>query len=286
MNDTDRPKPLMSRQHTRAQTQSQTQALQHRRGSSSSSAGSPLLSLGLGQGQGQAHDRQETLRGYDRPEPLRGHSPSPLGSPRFGITGAAGRRRSYTGSPASGSPSSATGRPVGGDRVGGGSGEGSASAEGGRVGVLTSADAVGEELRRMNEQFSATLMTMGGRSRRNRDADVDSASEQREEERQQRLRYRELESPRRRTERISEVTEESSGHTGTDSASQSGSIGLRGVGGTGSAEGSGRIEGLGLMLRTTRPGSRTDSITSEEVLGKLELGTGSTEEERRRSMGR
>lgn len=166
------------------------------------------------------------------------------------------------------------------------------------MGVLTSADAVGEELRRMNEQFSATLMTLGGRSRRNRDAgtDADSASasagEQREEERQQTVRYREIESPRRRTTRISEVTEESSGpgSAGGESANQSpsGSIGLRGAGGGGggSNEGSGRIEGLGLMLRTTRPGSRTDSITSEEVLGKLELGSGVSEGERRRSVGR
>lgn len=209
----------------------------------------------------------------------RGHSPSPLGSPRVGLqgAGAAGRRHSSASSPMSASPGASP--SVGGRAVGrmvstpGAEGENSP----GRVGVLTSQDAVDEALAKMQDKFSATLQTLSGRSRKTRDTD-------RYREGDEEARYPDFESPRR-TERISEVTEESSGpgseggsapasfRSQSDSLrgqprSRGGSIGLRGGGST---EGSGRIEALGLVLRTTRPGSRPDSVASEEVIGRLEL---------------
>jgi autophagy-related protein 13 len=67
--------------------------------------------------------------------------------------------------------------------------------------------------------------------------------------------------------RISEVTEETSGSgSGSTSANQD------------SREDAVRAH-MHSLISQPRPGSRTDSITSEEVIGKLEL------DERRQSMG-
>ncbi|KAI0055429.1 hypothetical protein BV25DRAFT_1833163 [Artomyces pyxidatus] len=118
--------------------------------------------------------------------------------------------------------------------------------------MLTSEAAIDDQLRRMNETFSATLEFLGSGRRR---------------ERTQSSPGRDL-----RTDRISEVTEPSTTGSGT-SVGVSRNTSLR--------SDAGRDVRLPELLLRPRPGSRTDSITSEEVLGKLEL-----DDERRRSMGR
>ncbi|KAI0300501.1 hypothetical protein B0F90DRAFT_419248 [Multifurca ochricompacta] len=126
--------------------------------------------------------------------------------------------------------------------------------------LLTSEDAVDDQLRRMNATFVASLEMLGSPRRRER-AHSSPAPGPRDGE------YRQLGSPGPRVERISEITEETSG-----SAS---------VGGSTSAnrEDAARAH-MESLVSQPRPGSRTDSITSEEVIGKLEL------DERRQSMGR
>jgi len=128
--------------------------------------------------------------------------------------------------------------------------------------LLTSEDAVDDQLRRMNATFVASLEMLGSPRRRERtrsspgpgprDGDV-----------------RSLGSPGPRVERISEITEEGSG-----SGSMSGSASAN----QNSREDAARTH-MRSLLSQPRPGSRTSSITSEEVIGKLELS------ERRQSMG-
>ncbi|KAI9512003.1 autophagy-related protein 13-domain-containing protein [Russula earlei] len=124
--------------------------------------------------------------------------------------------------------------------------------------LLTSEDAVDDHLRRMNATFVASLEMLGGPRRRER-AQSSPGPGLRDGE------YRNLGSPGRRVERISEITEEVSGSESA-SANQN------------SRESAARAHMQSLVSRP-RPGSRTDSITSEEVIGKLEL------DERRQSMG-
>jgi len=126
--------------------------------------------------------------------------------------------------------------------------------------LLTSEDAVDDQLRRMNATFVASLEMLGSPRRRERTRSSPGPGPRDGE-------YRGLGSPGLRVERISEITEEASGSTSTSaSANQS------------SREGVARAHIQSLLSRP-RPGSRTDSITSEEVIGKLEL------DEPRQSMG-
>ncbi|KAI0041580.1 hypothetical protein FA95DRAFT_1548537 [Auriscalpium vulgare] len=116
--------------------------------------------------------------------------------------------------------------------------------------MLTSEAAVDDQLRRMNETFLATLEMVGGGRRRERT----------------------FSSPASRAERISEVSEPSATSAASGSRDVSRNSSLR--------SDMGRGRGLRELI-PRRPGSRTDSIASEEVIGKLEL-----DDERRRSMGR
>ena len=130
--------------------------------------------------------------------------------------------------------------------------------------LLTSEDAVDDQLRRMNATFVASLEMLGSPRRRER-ARSSPGPGPRDGE------IRSLGSPGRRVERISEITEEATASASTSvsegaSANQS------------SREGVARAHMQSLLSRP-RPGSRTSSITSEEVIGKLEL------DERRQSMG-
>ncbi|KAI0321425.1 autophagy-related protein 13-domain-containing protein [Amylostereum chailletii] len=131
--------------------------------------------------------------------------------------------------------------------------------------VLTSTSAIDEQLQRMNDDFVATMQMLGGRRRERTQSSPNPslAPRSREHSLGRGIGLRAMESPRMRTERISEVSE--SGTTG----SEGGSGNVSGVGSVRS--GLGLPEGLSLRAR---PGSRTDSITSEEVLGKLELDDG------------
>ncbi|KAA1472595.1 hypothetical protein DENSPDRAFT_838916 [Dentipellis sp. KUC8613] len=157
----------------------------------------------------------------------------------------------------------------------------------GRTGqVLTSQEAIGEELQRMNAAFAATLEMLGGARRRERtqsspspspspgSASGSGARPRPYRESSLSRGMRELDSPRRRAERISEVTEAS-----TESGNASPMRETRGLG-LGAERESGEAIGLGLVLGP-RPGSRADSIASDQVIGKLEL-----DDDRRRSMGR
>jgi autophagy-related protein 13 len=127
--------------------------------------------------------------------------------------------------------------------------------------LLTSEDAVDDQLRRMNATFVASLEMLGSPRRRERTRSSPGPGP----------RNRDLGSPGLRVERISEITEEASGSAST-SVSDSASANQN------SREGVARAHIQSLLSRP-RPGSRTDSITSEEVIGKLEL------DERRQSMG-
>jgi autophagy-related protein 13 len=129
--------------------------------------------------------------------------------------------------------------------------------------LLTSEDAVDDQLRRMNATFVASLELLGSPRRRERTQSSPGPSRRDGE-------YRQLGSPVPRVERISEVTEEVSRST-----SESGSVSAN----QNSREDAARAH-MQSMVSQPRPGSRTDSITSEEVIGKLEL------DERRQSMGR
>ena len=126
--------------------------------------------------------------------------------------------------------------------------------------LLTSEDAVDDQLRRMNATFVASLEMLGSPRRRERTQSSPGPSPRDGE-------FRHFGSPGLRVERISEITEEGSG-----SLSESAS-----------ANQSSREDAMRTHMRNLvsvgRPGSRTDSITSEEVIGKLEL------EERGESMG-
>jgi len=98
---------------------------------------------------------------------------------------------------------------------------------------------------RINEKFTASLRGLGRRRERTHSSPSPAARD----------RFRAHD----RTDRISEVTEESS--TATHPGSATGSIRSE-LGRTTSAQG------------FARPGSRTDSVGSEEVIGKLELDDG------------
>ncbi|KAH9965322.1 autophagy-related protein 13-domain-containing protein [Russula dissimulans] len=124
--------------------------------------------------------------------------------------------------------------------------------------LLTSEDAVDDQLRRMNATFVASLEMLGIPRRRER-AQSSPGPGLRDGE------YRHVGSPGHRVERISEITEEASGSESAN-ATQS------------SRESAARAH-MQSLISQPRPGSRTDSITSEEVIGKLEL------DERRQSVG-
>lgn len=125
--------------------------------------------------------------------------------------------------------------------------------------LLTSEDAVDDQLRRMNATFVASLEMLGSPRRRERTRSSPGPGP----------RDRSLGSPGPRVERISEITEEGSG-----SGSMSGSASAN----QNSREDAARAH-MRSLLSQPRPGSRTSSITSEEVIGKLEL------DDRRQSMG-
>ena len=128
--------------------------------------------------------------------------------------------------------------------------------------LLTSEDAVDDQLRRMNATFVASLEMLGSPRRRERTRSSPGPGPRDGE-------VRSLGSPGPRVERISEITEEGSG-----SGSMSGSASAN----QNSREDAARAH-MRSLLSQPRPGSRTSSITSEEVIGKLEL------DERRPSMG-
>jgi autophagy-related protein 13 len=130
--------------------------------------------------------------------------------------------------------------------------------------LLTSEDAVDDQLRRMNATFVASLELLGSPRRRERARSSPGPGPPDGE-------IRSLGSPGRRVERISETTEEATASTST-SVSESASANQN------SREGVARAHMQSLLSRP-RPGSRTSSIASEEVIGKLEL------DERRESMG-
>lgn len=124
--------------------------------------------------------------------------------------------------------------------------------------LLTSEDAVDDQLRRMNATFVASLEMLGSPRRRERARSSPGPGPRESEPRQ-------LGSPGTRVERISEITEETSASASVSvSASASASTNQN------SREDAARAHMQG-MLSQPRPGSRTDSITSEEVIGKLEL---------------
>lgn len=113
-----------------------------------------------------------------------------------------------------------------------------------------------DQLRRMNATFVASLELLGSPRRRER-ARSSPGPAPRDVE------IRSLGSPGRRVERISEATEEATASTST-SVSESASANQS------SREGVARAHMQSLLSRP-RPGSRTSSIASEEVIGKLEL---------------
>ena len=126
--------------------------------------------------------------------------------------------------------------------------------------LLTSEDAVDDQLRRMNATFVASLEMLGSPRRRERTRSSPGPGPRDGE-------FVSLGSPGPRVERISEITEEGSGSmSGSASVNQN------------SREDAARAH-MQSLLSQPRPGSRTSSITSEEVIGKLEL------DERRQSMG-
>ena len=119
--------------------------------------------------------------------------------------------------------------------------------------LLTSEDAVDDQLRRMNATFVASLELLGSPRRRERARSSPGPGGE----------HRQLSSPGMRVERISEITEESNTSVSA-SASASASTNQN------SREDAARAH-MQSLLSEPRPGSRTDSITSEEVIGKLEL---------------
>ncbi|THH16071.1 hypothetical protein EW146_g4509 [Bondarzewia mesenterica] len=133
--------------------------------------------------------------------------------------------------------------------------------------MLTTAAAVDEKLRRMNEAFEATMQAFGGRGR----------GRERERTRSD-VGYRErgarmTDSPMQRANRISEVTETSAGSAGASLRSER-------TGSTSARTGDGIVDEGGLLMLRPRPVSRADSIAEEEVLGRLDF-----DDDRRRSMG-
>src|SRR5882762_9260167 len=109
------------------------------------------------------------------------------------------------------------------------------------------------ELARMNREFSATLEMLGGGRRRQRTQSSPAHGSR----------------PIFRADRISEVTESNNGEGGL--SGDISALSTRGV----------STEDEGFPELRPRPGSQTDSIASEEVMGKLDL-----DEEQRRSSGR
>lgn len=125
--------------------------------------------------------------------------------------------------------------------------------------LLTSEDAVDDQLRRMNATFVASLEMLGSPRRRERARSSPGPGGE----------HRQLSSPGTRVERISEITEESNNASASAtsvSASASGSASTN----QNSREDAARAH-MQSLVSQPRPGSRTDSITSEEVIGKLEL---------------
>ncbi|KAI9441306.1 autophagy-related protein 13-domain-containing protein [Lactarius indigo] len=128
--------------------------------------------------------------------------------------------------------------------------------------LLTSEDAVDDQLRRMNATFVASLELLGSPRRRER-ARSSPGPGFRDGE------HRQLSSPGMRVERISEITEEASATSASVSVSASASASASTN--QNSREDAARAHMQSLLSQPPRPGSRTDSITSEEVIGKLEL---------------
>jgi autophagy-related protein 13 len=130
--------------------------------------------------------------------------------------------------------------------------------------LLTSEDAVDDQLRRMNATFVASLEMLGSPRRRER-ARSSPGPGTRDGE------HRQLGSPGTRVERISEITEESNASASASaSVSVSASASASASANQNSREDAARAH-MQSLLSQPRPGSRTDSITSEEVIGKLEL---------------
>ena len=130
--------------------------------------------------------------------------------------------------------------------------------------LLTSEDAVDDQLRRMNATFVASLELLGSPRRRER-ARSSPGPGPRDGE------HRQLSSPGTRVERISEITEESNASASASaSVSVSASASASASTNQNSREDAARAH-MQSLLSQPRPGSRTDSITSEEVIGKLEL---------------
>ncbi len=127
--------------------------------------------------------------------------------------------------------------------------------------LLTSEDAVDDQLRRMNATFVASLEILESPRRRERARSSPGPGSRDGEHRQQ-------SSPGMRVERISEITEEAS--AASASASMSASASASASTNQNSREDAARAH-MQSLLSEPRPGSRTDSITSEEVIGKLEL---------------
>ncbi|KAI9465783.1 autophagy-related protein 13-domain-containing protein [Lactarius psammicola] len=124
--------------------------------------------------------------------------------------------------------------------------------------LLTSGDAVDDQLRRMNATFVASLEMLGSPRRRERAGSSPGPGS----------RDRQLGSPGMRVERISEITEEASATSASVSVSASGS---RSASTNQNSREDATRAHMQSLLSQPRPGSRTDSITSEEVIGKLEL---------------
>ena len=127
--------------------------------------------------------------------------------------------------------------------------------------LLTSEDAVDDQLRRMNATFVASLEILESPRRRERARSSPGPGSRDGEHRQQ-------SSPGMRVERISEITEEASAASASVSVSASASASASTN--QNSREDAARAH-MQSLLSEPRPGSRTDSITSEEVIGKLEL---------------
>ena len=128
--------------------------------------------------------------------------------------------------------------------------------------LLTNEDAVDDQLRRMNATFVASLEMLGSPRRRERVRSSPGPGTRDGE-------HRQLGSPGTRVERISEITEESNA-SASASASVSVSASASASANQNSREDAARAH-MQSQLSQPRPGSRTDSITSEEVIGKLEL---------------
>ncbi|KAI0266400.1 autophagy-related protein 13-domain-containing protein [Gloeopeniophorella convolvens] len=227
-----------------------------RRERESDKGGSPSY-LGANQDE---EDLSAFVNDTSQPKPLnrhyRAHNPDPLREPL--LAGQIHDRPTRFSRPSS--PATAA---AGYTREGSESGNALGLGLAGAGPLLTSEDAVDDQLRRMNATFVASLESFGGPRRRERTRSSPGPSPRPGSRDGSDYRQMGPGSPGLRAQRISEVTEEASG---SGSASASGSAGQS------SREDAARAHMQGLLGRAPpRPGSRTDSITSEEVIGKLEL---------------